>query len=391
MPTVISLFSGGGGMDCGLEAAGFETRFATDVDRHSIITLRHMRLRQYLGYRGGLLNAQIVQRDINNLTAQEILAATKMEVGQPDLLAGGPPCQSFSVFGRRQGLNDPRGKLVYQYLRILRGIRPRVFLFENVPGLLTIENGEVFAHFLHEVQKPFEGYQYRVKKYVLEAAKFGVPQFRTRVVVIGVLQGVGLGSLDSVGPKETHSLSGLNGLIPYNTVEDALVDLPSIDEAALMGIRNHIGRVHGDNIIDRYRNLRFGERDPKTRINKLNPERPSYTIIVGSDKGGGKGHVHPYQPREVTPRESARMQSFPDWWGFSGTSRHPIRQVGNAVPPLLASAIGNYLREQVFSLPVIQHEDVMDRLGQNHLLEAETRKIYNQQQITDQVPLLQIV
>src|SRR5205823_391079 len=88
---------------------------------------------------------------------------------------------------------------------------------------------------------------------------------------------------------------------------------------------NHVGREHSQRIIDRYRSLEFGERDPSTRINKLHPGRPSYTIIVGSDKGGGKGHVHPFFPREVTPRESARIQTFPDWWQFYGTGRHVIR------------------------------------------------------------------
>lgn len=89
--------------------------------------------------------------------------------------------------------------------------------------------------------------------------------------------------------------------------------------------------------------MAFGERDSKTRINRLDPNKPSYTIVVGSDKGGGKGHVHPYQPREVTPRESARMQTFPDYWKFTGPSRHQIRQVGNAVPPLFGGVIASEL------------------------------------------------
>jgi DNA (cytosine-5)-methyltransferase 1 len=113
---------------------------------------------------------------------------------------------------------------------------------------------------------------------------------------------------------------------------------------------NHIGREHSERIITRYKGLKFGERDTATRINKLDPNRPSYTIIVGSDKGGGKGHVHPYSPREVTPRESARLQTFPDWWEFSGTGRHVIRQVGNAVPPLFAAQMAAHLKENIFSI-----------------------------------------
>jgi DNA (cytosine-5)-methyltransferase 1 len=382
MRSVISLFSGGGGMDCGLEAVGFDARFATDIDRYSTVTLRHMRLRAKLGYQGGLKNAEIVHRDINFLEPGEILRRTNFLPGEVDLLAGGPPCQSFSVFGRRQGLNDPRGQLVWQYLRILQGVRPKVFLFENVPGLLSIENGEVLKNFLTAVQKPFDGHRYVVKKYVLEAARYGVPQFRTRVILLGVLENIGLSLLSENGPPETHvepnSILHLSGeMLPFNTAHDGLKDLPRIGMANAP--RNHVGRVHSEPIIQRYENLAFGERDPVTRINRLHPEKPSFTIIVGSDKGGGKGHVHPYEPREVTPRESARMQSFPDWWGFSGTSRHPIRQIGNAVPPILGAAIGSFILREVFKEMPPSREEVWKRLGQQHLLVREAERIATQQ------------
>jgi len=364
-------------MDCGLEASGFTSRFCTDIDYHSCVTLRHARLRSHLGARGGLKHAAIVRSDIASLQPADILRRSGLGLGQVDLLAGGPPCQSFSVFGRRQGLEDPRGLLVWQYLRILQGVRPRVFLFENVPGLLSIDGGAVFARFLETIQQPFGPYRYRVNKYVLEAARFGVPQFRTRVIVLGVLEGIGLPEPPKEGPSETHtepeSLLCISGnMLPFNTAHDALRGLPPIGSTNVP--RNHIGRVHSDAIIQRYRGLNHGQRDTATRINKLHPERPSYTIIVGSDKGGGKGHVHPYDPREVTPRESARMQSFPDWWGFSGTSRHPIRQIGNAVPPILGAAIGVFVRESILGEQAGPREEIWRFLGQDHLLEAEQLK-----------------
>lgn len=378
MLNLISLFSGGGGMDCGLEAVGFESRFCSDIDYHSCVTLRHMKLMARNGQRGGLQNSQILQKDICSLEPEEILARARLKFGEVDLLAGGPPCQSFSVFGRRQGMGDPRGQLVYQYLRILQGVRPRVFLFENVPGLLSIGDGEIFQSFIRAAESPFGGYRYRVKKYVLEAARFGVPQFRTRVIVVGVLDVPGLSAPPDAGPQETHSepdslFTLRGGMIPFNTVRDALRGLPPVGTPGAP--RNHVGRVHGSDIIKRYKGLTHGERDPKTRINRLHPERPSYTIIVGSDKGGGKGHVHPDLPREVTPRESARMQSFPDWWGFCGTSRHPIRQVGNAVPPILAAAIGSFIRKEIFGLRSPLREDAWRALGQSHLLDAECEKL----------------
>jgi DNA (cytosine-5)-methyltransferase 1 len=252
----------------------------------------------------------------------------------------------------------------------------------------------VLKNFITEVETEFDGHRYNVKKYVLEAAKFGVPQFRTRVIIIGVLEGANLGALDDIGPRETHihpdHYSYINqALLPYNTASDALRTLPSVKAPSEIKPRNHSGRVHGETIIQRYENLAFGERDSKTRINKLHPERPSYTIIVGSDKGGGKGHVHPFEAREVTPRESARMQSFPDWWGFSGTSRHPIRQIGNAVPPILAGAIGTYLLENIFRVTPPTREEIWRRLSQDHLLDAEQEKV-NALLNTDQEYLLQL-
>jgi DNA (cytosine-5)-methyltransferase 1 len=140
-----------------------------------------------------------------------------------------------------------------------------------------------------------------------------------------------------------------------------------------VGLANHTSRKHSDRIIKRYKGLVFGERDPKTRINKLDPSRPSYTIIVGSDHGGGKGHVHPYEPREVSPRESARIQTFPDWWAFSGTTRHPIRQVGNAVPPLMAALIGREIVSALFGGERKSLIEIIKILGQQHLFDENIK------------------
>ena len=142
--------------------------------------------------------------------------------------------------------------------------------------------------------------------------------------------------------------------------------LPDISPDSWMP--NHVGRHHSQNIINRYESLNYGQRDPKTRVNKLHPDRPSYTIIVGSDKGGGKGHVHPYEPREVTARESARAQTFPDSWWFSGTSRHPIRQVGNAIPPVLAAVVGLHAKKYMFGMnESVSYTEILGRLGLQYL------------------------
>ena len=256
-------------------------------------------------------------------------------------------------------MEDPRGTLLWDYLRVIRGIEPECFIFENVAGLLTIDDGNIFRTFLDELSKDAAGVKaYNVQHYLLDAACFGVPQYRSRIIVCGSKK-----QTISCPPK-THRINNSDAdenLLPAVTVQEALKGLLP---AGSSKPANHTGRVHGKAVIDRYDKLAFGERDSKTRVNRLNPDKPSFTIVVGSDQGGGKGHVHPTEPREVTPRESARLQSFPDYWEFSGTSRHPIRQVGNAVPPVFAAAISAHLLKEAFDCnDVPNYPVILERIG----------------------------
>ena len=330
--TAISLFSGGGGLDLGFSAAGFEVRCSSDIDPFSCNTLiRNNGKKRF--YR----HAHSIVADIRTLRAEDLLRESGVAKSAVDIVLGGPPCQAFSVFGRRKGLRDPRGNLVWEYLRIIEELRPRAFLFENVAGLKSIHDGQLYG----EIAQQFAlGGAYTVSAHRYEVANFGIPQFRDRVFFIGAENGASVPEMEP-----THG-APLHALRPYRLVKEALRFLPEPGNG--VRVPNHVGRDHSQGIIDRYSSLAFGERDPKTRINKLHPERPSFAIIVGSDMGGGKGHVHPFVPREVTPRESARMQSFPDWWEFHGTGRHVIRQVGNAVPPLFAALLAEHLKKHVF-------------------------------------------
>ncbi len=361
----ISLFSGAGGFDLGMEAAGFTTRLCTDIDYHSCQTLQNNKnkLKNDVDH-PFLSNATIVQRNIKEYSTEQILADAGLKKEEVDLIYGGPPCQSFSVFGQRKGMDDPRGTLLWDYLRVIRDIQPTCFVFENVAGLLSIDDGKVFAQFLDEISKDSDGNKiYTTSHYLLDTASFGVPQYRSRVIIYGFK-----GDKQIPSPAKTHAINDNDlkeGLTPAVTVGDTILSLPEQPNAT---IANHIGRVHGQVVIDRYKALKFGERDSKTRINKLNPNKPSFTIVVGSDKGGGKGHVHPYSPREVTPRESARIQTFPDFWEFSGTSRHPIRQVGNAVPPVFAAVIGANLLKEAFGVQdTPNYKEIIKRLGSEYL------------------------
>jgi DNA (cytosine-5)-methyltransferase 1 len=361
----ISLFSGGGGLDLGLEAAGFTTILATDIDEHSCISLRKNKEIAEKKGKDFLQHAEIVCEDITKLEGSYFLEKLGLQKGELDLMAGGPPCQAFSVFGKRKGRDDPRGQLVFHYLRLIAELQPKAFVFENVYGLLTIEKGEIFKELVNKLSNPEMGLHYEISVHRLNAADYGVPQFRDRVFIIGSREGKKVHEI----PKITTGNSDLlNNTISWRTVADGLRKLPKIGHKST---HNHIGRVHSERIVERYSKMSYGERDHFTRINRLDPSRPSYTIIVGSNAGGGKGHVHPIEPREVTPRESARMQCFPDWWWFSGTSRHPIRQVGNAVPTLLGFAVGRQVMLDIFNGKKISNVDAINRLDQSHLFSSD--------------------
>ena len=354
----LSLFAGGGGLDLGFSAAGFNIVYSTDIDHHSCETLKLNQSRK--DYYGSHL---VEKLDVRELSTSGILKKVERTKEDINFVLGGPPCQAFSVFGKRKGLEDPRGNLVYEYARIIDETKPAGFLFENVSGLRTIHEGSLYKGLIETLS--FGG-EYAVSAYEYDVAHFGIPQFRSRVIIIGTRIGSALPRMET-----THTAPDniFNAHHPYKTVKQALSDMPhpGVDS----GLFNHIGREHSQRIVDRYRALEFGERDSSTRINKLNPVRPSYTIIVGSDKGGGKGHVHPYQPREVTPRESARIQTFPDWWEFSGNGRHVIRQVGNAVPPLFGSLLANHVRKELFGIDNnLSYNELVNTLGLHYLENA---------------------
>ena len=361
IPTV-SLFTGAGGMDIGFDVAGFSSRCCVEQDFHCCITLR---LNRDLGIRTGLHSflkqAVVIEDDIRHVNGLRIISAAELKKGELGLIHGGPPCQAFSVFGRRKGLEDERGTLLWEFVRIIDELEPKSFVLENVSGLKTYEQSSVLNDLCERLT--LNG-KYKVSLHDYELADFGVPQFRRRIFLIGSIEGITVPPMTpTFGAVGINSSYGI--LKPYRTAGEVLEGL---GEPEVTDLLNHKGRVHSQEIIARYASLKFGQRDPKTRINKLDPNRPSFTIVVGSDAGVGKGHIHPYTPREVTPRESARIQTFPDFWAFSGTSRHPIRQVGNAVPPLFAALFAAHIRKHLFDAPVnLTYKEATRYLGLDYL------------------------
>ena len=361
----VSLFSGAGGFDLGIEAVGFITLFATDNDAACCETLRSNRRNSAKLNQPFLRHANIVQSCVRDLSADDILASIELGPGEVDLMIGGPPCQSFSIIGRRNGRNDPNGELLNDYLRLLAGIQPKAFVFENVKGIKSIEGGALYNDLISHMAQPASGMTYTLSEFCLNASDYAVPQNRERVFVIGSNSGV---RIDSIPRIFQRSRCPNGNSVGHRTVADAFRGLPKAESTFPP---NHVGRNHSQRIVARYASLKPGERDPKTRINKLDLTKPGFTIVAGSPRSGGKGHVHPVFPREVTPRESARLQTFPDWWKFEGKTVADARgQIGNAVPPILAAAIANEIRLQIFGRPRIDFELLVKALSQTHLLNS---------------------
>ncbi len=263
-------------------------------------------------------------KDALELTGKELLQlAGTTEI---DLVAAGPPCQSFSVLGRRGALDDPRGKLALKYFELVAEIGPRAFIFENVPGILSVNKGEDWKR-LVEHAKEKTGYTLHIGK--LNAVHFGVAQQRERVVIVGFRDEV-----DFKFPANKPSGLGSELVSSFSSIPSSWA-LEYVD-----GLSNHELRPHGSVVRKRYELVSPGTRDKTDHTDRIDPDKPSRTVLVGSSLGGGRPHIHPTEHRVITVREAARIQSFPDSYKFDGNVG-PIRTgIGNAVPPLMAYRIG---------------------------------------------------
>jgi len=331
--TSVSLFSGGGGMDVGLDMAGFRLVTATDFVPAACETVKF-----------NFPAARVVCDDIQRLSAHDLVPA---DIAGVDLLCGGPPCQAFTILGRRKSFGDPRGALVFDYVRLVKEVGPRAFLFENVKGLKSVNKGQDWKALL---QYFWDETGYRIFETVLNAAHFGVPQFRERVFVVGFKST----DVSFRFPIPTHGEAKREGdffcddLHPFVTVREAFEGL---DEST----PNHVKRIHGERVATRYSKIPPGGRDKVDHTDRLEWDRPSGTVLVGSSAGGGRPHIHPEEHRHITAREAARLQSFPDGYVFQRGSTAQYRQIGNAVPPLLAYAIGNEIKKSIKAPATLTH------------------------------------
>jgi len=361
-PIAIELFSGAGGLMLGLEIAGFNSVVANEIHPDPCKTLRR-----------NFPNTRVVEGSIVGMSGDELLkraGLTKDDIGDIDLVAGGPPCQGFSTAGLKNPI-DSRNNLVREFVRVVAELKPKYFLLENVSGLTTMYNGKIFKSLLEQIKSI--GYKYNYG--ILKASDFGVPQMRKRLIVLGARDGE-----PPTIPIPTHydpknqNLFTLK-LKPYVTVGEALDDLQLIDQGEIgylynkkpetdyqkylregaTSIYNHQASKHKPKTMEYYGLVPPGGtwldipkhlRNKKQGIQRLPINGISRTVTTEPTD-----LLHPILNRIPTVRELARIQSFPDKFEFLGqrTTGNKMRrfgycsqtqQVGNAVPPLLAKAIG---------------------------------------------------
>lgn len=332
IPNAIELFAGCGGLSTGLLDAGIQVRLGTDYYAPAVRTFQYNH--QYRG-------VQSLVADIRTIDGSTLLSQAGLQLGQLHLLAGGPPCQPFSIIGKRQGLNDPRGDLVLEYVRIVRETVPEVFVFENVANLVSVADGRILAMLLERMAEV----GYATAHAVLNAADYGVGQTRKRLIIIGVRGNTPI----AFPPLTTHGRRILLGETPHVTCKDILGDLPDVVEKESHLIPNHEPTQHGPSMLAAFRQLLPGARDPKSHHDRLHPDRPSFTLRAGSGNFSPLRPVHYQYDRVVTVRESARIQGFSDdfIWPHDMPRLQQYRQVGNAVPPPLARIIGAHIAGQL--------------------------------------------
>lgn len=358
--SVASLFSGGGGLDLGFKKAGFDIQWAIDNNKNAVST--------YIANIG------------NHIICEDINAIDLATVPHVDVVIGGPPCQSFSLAGKRD-VEDERGQLVWRYIQIIEHIEPKAFVFENVTGLLSAKNakGEKVIELL---KSAFIEIGYSISTKVVNTADYGIPQKRKRVIIVGLRNGEPFEF-----PAATHSEDGSN-FKRYVSVEEALGDLPlavsdekettkylvepqSEYQKIMRGkgeITEHfipqmseldkyiISHVKpGGNYMDvpadvNSARIKRLQRDGghTTCYGRLRADAPSYTINTYFNRPNVGCNIHYSADRLITVREALRLQSFPDSYKLVSSSKQGKNLiVGNAVPPILAEIIANKLKEYI--------------------------------------------
>lgn len=321
----VDLFSGAGGLSLGFEWAGFKCIAALDIYNEALETYKH-NFPNTKVFKGDIRKSSVKKTLVNFV--KEYLKKTQQDT--LDALIGGPPCQGFSLAGFRL-VEDPRNNLYKDFLEIAYELQPKFIVIENVEGLRSFLNGKVEEKILMDLESI--GYQPSVA--TLNAVWYGVPQYRKRVIFIANKLGI-----PNPYPKPIYLPN------EYKTVKEAIEDLINHPEDKEF---NHIFTRHKKETIEKLKIVpQGGNLYPHFQDSWKRPfwDKPAPTV---KENHGGV-HIHPLLPRVMTPRELARLQSFPDTFLFKGSKKHQLIQIGNAVPPLMAKAIALALKKKLETL-----------------------------------------
>ncbi|MFE1746836.1 DNA cytosine methyltransferase [Coleofasciculus sp. H7-2] len=406
-PVAVDLFAGAGGFSLGIEQAGFDVAVAVEVDPvHAAVHAFNFPHTEVLCADARTLSGEAIRKAVQRWALHKGWVGVSPPApawnGEIDLAIGGPPCQGFSLMGKRR-LDDERNDLVLHFCRLVIELQPRYFLMENVPGIAQKEH----AIYLERLKSEFKSVQYHITEpvQVLNAADFGVPQNRKRLFLLGTRAGeVPLSyplvagkhveiTPDTSLPKKRGKKKNpfiLHALSFRVTVKDAIADLPNLDDfpellttdevllqpaqleqmqtlASIYALHlisiapepnnfayprlvnphlltSSLRTQHTATSIERFDKTLPGQLESVSRFRRLNWDHLSHTLRAGTGSGCGRytspRPIHPTYPRVISVREAARLHSFPDWFRFHTTKWHGFRQIGNAVPPMLARAVG---------------------------------------------------
>lgn len=335
----IDLFCGAGGLHIGFERAGFHINLC--VDNNSLVEKTHRR---------NFPEIPMINRDISLISIDEINDYCSENI---DIIIGGPPCQGFSTIGKRvssdpekRSQKDPRNELVISYAKIVRELKPKFIVMENVKGILTMNGGAYLQTVLSELRQA----GYTVDHKLINMADYGVPQIRERVIILGNRLG-----LPVKFPVPDHSDNPNDNMPSWNCCWDVLKDLEHLDDKPEF---NHVFLKHTPKNIERYKLIPEGGRLPEDSLSpelyrknfgntykRLSRSRPALTMVPGNDAFP----IHPTLNRSLTVREAARIQTFPDSIIFEGNRRQQGHQVGNAVPPVFSEKLAKFIMDQMKS------------------------------------------
>ncbi|MBO1047003.1 MAG: DNA cytosine methyltransferase [Dolichospermum sp. DEX182a] len=385
-PIAVDLFAGAGGMTLGFEQAGFDILASVEIDPiHCAI------------HKFNFPFWTVICKSVEETTGKEIRNSSQIANQEIDVVFGGPPCQGFSLMGKRS-FDDPRNSLVFHFIRLVVELQPKFFVLENVKGMTVGKHKEFIAEIINQFTE--SGYQVDANYQVLNAANYGVPQNRERLFLLGSRQNIEL-------PKYPDKMIFPNLKSP--TVWDALQDLPVIEnypelyqqdwiltefsnpsnyakklrnleiaknnyaykrQYDLTLLTSSLRSKHSPESMERFASTPHGKIESISRFHKLDPDGLCNTLRAGTSSNKGAftspRPIHPFIPRCITVREAARLHSYPDWFRFHPTKWHGFRQIGNSVPPLLAQAVAEEIIK-VLDIKSSQPQGIKD-LGDISLL-----------------------